>query len=96
MLAPLSALYSDRSGSYVWLYQEGFASTDETPGIKTYIQTGLSNDRYTAVSQGLREDQSVMVKNNADETTTQTNRFGMGNMPQAPGGISRPEGGFNP
>ena len=96
VLAPLSALYSDRSGSYVWLYQEGFASTDETPGIKTYIQTGLSNDRYTAVSQGLREDQSVMVKNNADEPTTQTNRFGMGNMPQAPGGISRPEGGFNP
>ena len=96
VLVPLSALFSDRNGSYVWLYQEGFASTNETPGIKTYIQTGLSNERYTAVSEGLSEGQSVMVKNSAAGTTTQTNRFGMGNMPQGPGSMKRPEGGFNP
>ncbi len=96
VLVPLSALYSDRNGSYVWLWQEGFASSDETPGIKTYIQTGLSNERYTAVAQGLSEGQSVMVKNSAAGTSTQTNRFGMGSMPQGPSGVGRPEGGFNP
>ena len=96
VLVPLSALFSDRKGSYVWLYQEGFAATDETPGIKTYIQTGLSNERYAAVAQGLSEGQSVMVKNSAAGTTTQTNRFPMVNIPNRQNRLSQPEGGFNP
>lgn len=61
LLIPLSALQSDRQGSYVWLYREGYEATREAPGVKTYVTTGLSDTDYAAVTSGLQAGEEVLV-----------------------------------
>ncbi|MHC1786070.1 MAG: efflux RND transporter periplasmic adaptor subunit [Christensenellales bacterium] len=97
VLVPLAALFTDRGGSYVWVYQEGFAGSNETPGVKTYVQTGLSDEDYAAVTGGLSAGQSVMVKNSAAQSTGTRNLplGGFGDMGTRPGNGAQPAGGPN-
>ena len=100
LLVPLAALQSDARGSYVWLYSLDFVATDEEPGVKTYVNTGLSNEDYAAVTGGLRAGDQVLVVRSAATTNTTDQQGGAGmQMPgselQMPGGMTdRPEGGF--
>ncbi|MBQ8081215.1 MAG: HlyD family efflux transporter periplasmic adaptor subunit [Clostridia bacterium] len=94
LLVPLVALQSDSLGSYVWKYEEGYQGTDEAPGVKTYVTTGLSNENYAAVTSGLSlGDQVLVVRSSAtavsaDASTGNGNAFGGAMMPTAgqPGG----------
>ncbi|MBP3673748.1 MAG: HlyD family efflux transporter periplasmic adaptor subunit [Oscillospiraceae bacterium] len=100
LLVPLAALQSDARGSYVWLYSPDFAATEEEPGVKTYVNTGLSNEDHAAVTGGLRAGDQVLVVRSAATTnnTDQQGGTGMqlpGSDMQIPGGMTdRPEGGF--
>lgn len=82
LLVPLTALQSDAQGSYVWLYSPDYVSTEEAPGIKTYVNTGLSNENFAAVTSGLRPGDRVLVVRNAATNDSTTNQGGM----QWPGG----------
>lgn len=93
LLVPLAALQSDARGSYVWLYSSDFVATEEEPGVKTYVNTGLSNEDYAAVTGGLRAGDQVLVMRSAATTNTTDQQGGAGMQP--PGGMmDRPEGGF--
>ena len=100
LLVPLAALQSDARGSYVWLYSSDFVATEEEPGVKTYVNTGLSNEDYAAVTGGLRAGDQVLVMRSAATTNTTDQQGGAGMQPpggelQMPGGMmDRPEGGF--
>ena len=93
LLVPLAALQSDARGSYVWLYSPDFVATEEEPGVKTYVNTGLSNEDYAAVTGGLRAGDQVLVVRSAATTNTTDQQGGAGM--QLPGSMTdRPEGGF--
>jgi HlyD family secretion protein len=65
LLIPLAAVQDDKEGSYVWKYDAAHVATDEEPGVKTYITTGLSNTDYAAVTRGLQLGDSVLVVRSA-------------------------------
>ena len=107
LLVPLAALQSDARGSYVWLYSPDFAATEEEPGVKTYVNTGLSNEDYAAVTGGFRAGDQVLAVRSAATTNNTDQQGGAGmQMPgsdmQMPGGdmqmpgsmTDRPEGGY--
>lgn len=87
LLVPLTALQSDAQGSYVWLYSASYQATDDAPGIKTYVTTGLSNEDYAAVTAGLSlGDQVLVVRSAASAVTTTTTQSGLGGMMDMGGG----------
>ncbi len=81
VLVPLAALMSDRGGNYVLLKGEG----SQSPGIKTYIDVGLSDANFAAVLEGLQENDVVLVR--GEQMPDQTRR----NVPSFmnPGGGQR-------
>lgn len=116
-LVPITALNSSINGQYVWLYDESKSSqtqgtqteTADTPGILTYVTTGLSDANYAQVVSGLSEgDQVLITRTAASSSATGENAFaggmdpsmfmGGGEMPSMPvGGFEGggfPSGGF--
>lgn len=89
LLLPLSALQSDRQGSYVWLYREGYEATAEAPGIKTYVETGLSDADFAVISSGLQSGDEVLVVRTALGGQTPGMGFAMPD-----GGMRMPGGGL--
>lgn len=72
-LVPIAAIYTDRNGDFVYLYSAE-PTTDGTPGVKTYITTGLSNDSYTEVRSGLSIGDVVMISRTASSSTSSSSR----------------------
>lgn len=75
LLVPLTALNSSRGQSYVWVKSAG-ASPDE-PGVRTTVETGLSDENYAQVLSGLNEGAVILITREADTSTTM-NFGGMG------------------
>lgn len=103
LLLPLAALQTDRQGSYVWLYREGYEGSAEAPGVKTYVETGLSDADFAAVTSGLQiGDEVLVVRSASGGSQNQGMGFGMpgamrmqqdGGFRQRPNGSPRQEGG---
>ncbi len=99
LLVPLTALQSDAGGSYVWLYSSSHQATDEAPGVKTYVTTGLSNEDYAAVTGGLSVgDEVLTVRSAATAATSTTESTGMGGVMNfgGDGTFAMPSGGSMP
>ena len=99
LLVPLTALNTSRGESYVWL-QSDSASGDE-PGVRTTVETGLSDENYAQVLSGLNEGDVVLITREASSSGTDSQSggfdfggmsFDMGSMPQ--GGGDMPSGSF--
>ena len=90
LLVPLTALNSSRGQSYVWL-KNGEGEGDE-PGVRRTVSTGLSDDTYVEITEGLDEGDVVLITREAasSETGTRMNFGGMMNMGSMP---SMPSGG---
>lgn len=100
LLVPLTALNASQGESYVWL-QSDSASGDE-PGVRTTVETGLSDENYAQVLSGLNEGDVVLITREASSSGTDSQSggfdfggmsFDMGSMPQ--GGGDMPSGGGN-
>lgn len=97
LLVPLTALNTSRGESYVWL-QSDDASGDE-PGVRTTVETGLSDENYAQVLSGLDEGDVVLITREASSSTDSRDggfdfggmSFDMGSMPS---GGDMPSGGF--
>lgn len=97
LLVPLTALNTSRGESYVWL-QSDDASGDE-PGVRTTVETGLSDENYAQVLSGLNEGDVVLITREASSSTDSRDggfdfgsmSFDMGSMPS---GGDMPSGGF--
>lgn len=98
LLVPLTALNTSRGESYVWL-QSDDASSDE-PGVRTTVETGLSDENYAQVLSGLDEGDVVLITREASSSSTDSRdggfdfggmSFDMGSMPS---GGDMPSGGF--
>ena len=102
LLLPLTALQSVNGESYVWLYTGELPTEDGAdPGIKTVVETGLSNDSYVEIKSGLTQTDQVVVVRTAASTDDQLGMMGgfggmNGEMPQMEipqdGNGGRPEG----
>lgn len=99
LLVPLTALNASRGESYVWL-QSDSASVDE-PGVRTTVETGLSDENYAQVLSGLNEGDVVLITREASSSGTDSQSggfdfggmsFDIGSMPQ--GGGDMPSGSF--
>ena len=96
LLVPLTALNSSRGQSYVWLKSES-AAADE-PGVRTLVETGLSDENYAQVISGLNEGDVILITREADDSSSSTMNFGTmnfggGSMPSMPSGGSIPGSG---
>ena len=98
LLVPLTALNTSRGESYVWL-QSDDASGDE-PGVRTTVETGLSDENYAQVLSGLNEGDVVLITREASSSGTDSQSggfdfggmsFDMGSMPSSG---DMPSGGF--
>lgn len=98
LLVPLTVLNTSRGESYVWL-QSDDASGDE-PGVRTTVETGLSDENYAQVLSGLDEGDVVLITREASSSSTDSRdggfdfggmSFDMGSMPS---GGDMPSGGF--
>lgn len=98
LLIPLIALQTDKNGSFVWLYQEQQGTEQQdNPGKKTYVKTGLSNEDYVSITEGLNENDTLLIFRSSNNSTTspansrQNNHdafLDMGGAPgQMPGGM---------
>ena len=96
LLVPLTALNSSRGQSYVWLKSEN-ASPDE-PGVRTLVETGLSDENYAQVLSGLNEGDVILITREADASSTGSGSFGGfgsgGGMMNFGGGMSFGGGGM--
>lgn len=86
LLVPIAALNTSRGKSYVWLKSD---DASEEPGVRTEVQTGLSDESYAEVTGGLSEGDVVLVTREASTTNTQSERGGGMEMP---GGMVMPNG----
>ena len=87
VLVPITALNTSRNGQYVWLYRESAAGGTQEPGIRTYVETGLSSETYAEVKSGLSEGDYVLVTRSAASDSLGGMMFmNMGDMPQMPVG----------
>ena len=102
LLVPLTALNASRGQSYVWVKNEN-ASGDE-PGVRTTVETDLSDENYAQVISGLNEGDVILITREADDSTTTMNFGGMGGggmmnfggvMPSMPSGGGNMGGGGN-
>lgn len=112
VLVPLAALMNDRQGNYVLLKDNTLAADADQTGIKTYVQVGLSDANYAAVTSGLQAGDVILMRANAMQTDSnqrpQMPDFGempdfsqmqppAGGMPGGgPGGNFQPGGGQRP
>jgi RND family efflux transporter MFP subunit len=97
LLVPNSAIKSDRRGQYVEivknynLEKKEFLTPLEIPQDlieKRYIKTGISNDEFTEVLDGLKESEVIIVRTLSQQTfknQQQTNPF----LPRLPFGQQR-------
>ena len=98
LLVPLTALNTSRGESYVWL-QSDDASGDE-PGVRTTVETGLSDENYAQVLSGLDEGDVVLITREASSSSTDSRDGGFGfggmsfDMGSMPSGGDMPSGGF--
>jgi HlyD family secretion protein len=93
VLVPLAALMNDRQGNYVLLKDNTLAADADQTGIKTYVQLGLSDANYAAVTSGLQAGDIILVRANAMQTdSNQRPRMPGG----GPGGNFQPGGGQRP
>lgn len=100
LLLPLTALNSSRGQSYVWLKSDDASSGE--PGVRTRVETGLSDETYAEVTSGLNEGDVILITREADENSSGSSSFGgMGGgmmnfggagMPSMPTGGDRPGG----
>ncbi len=94
LLVPIAALNASRGTSYVWL-KSAEAAEDE-PGVRTEVETGLSDENYAEVVSGLNEGDVVLITREASTSTSTSDSvmeggmmFDMGTMPSGgdvPGG----------
>lgn len=95
LLVPLTALNASRGQSYVWVKSEN-AAADE-PGVRTTVETGLSDESYAQVISGLNEGDVILITREASEdssTAMNFGGFGGGGMMNFGGGM--PSGGSMP
>jgi len=103
ILVPLTALNSSRGSSYVWLRSENAAEGE--PGVRTMVETGLSDENYAQVISGLNEGDVILITREADSSDTESRfgnfgggnmmnfgSFGGGGMPSMPSGGGMPGG----
>lgn len=103
ILVPLTALNASRGQSYVWLKSEDAA--DGEPGVRTMVETGLSDENYAQVISGLNEGDVILITREADSSDTESRfgnfgggnmmnfgSFGGGSMPSMPSGGGMPGG----
>ena len=94
LLVPLAALNASRGQSYVWVKSES-AAADE-PGVRTMVETGLSDENYAQVLSGLNEGDVILITRELDDTGFANRNFGGmggggmmnfggGSMPAMPG-----------
>lgn len=57
LLVPIAALNTSRGESYVWL--QSASAADGEPGVRTPVETGLSDENYAEVLSGLSEGDVV-------------------------------------
>ena len=106
LLVPITALNTSRGESYVWLKADGAA--DGEPGVRTTVETGLSDENFAEVLSGLNEGDVVLITREASTSDSRDSMGGMmmdmgggmpggafdGNMPSGmPSGGSMPAGG---
>jgi HlyD family secretion protein len=62
LMVPLAALQSRGAEQYVWVYTGQLpADPAEDPGKRTPVKTGLSNDTYAEVTNGLSANDKVVI-----------------------------------
>ena len=91
LLVPITALNTSRGESYVWLKSD--AAADGEPGVRTTVETGLSDENYAEVLSGLSEGDVVLITREAS-TSTDSRENGMGGMMMDFGG-GMPGGAFD-
>ena len=96
LLVPLTALNTSRGQSYVWLRSEQAAAGE--PGVRTKVETGLSNENYAQVVSGLNEGDVILITREASDDDSSRNasfgNMGGGGMMNFGGGMpSMPSGG---
>ena len=92
LLVPIAALNTSRGESYVWLKSDGAAEGE--PGVRTTVETGLSDENYAEVLSGLSEGDVVLITREASTSTTNSRENGMGGMMMDMGG-GMPGGSFD-
>ena len=92
LLVPIAALNTSRGESYVWLKSDSAA--DGEPGVRTTVETGLSDENYAEVLSGLSEGDVVLITREASTSTTDSRENGMGGMMMDMGG-GMPGGSFD-
>ena len=95
LLVPITALNTSRGESYVWLKSD--AAADGEPGVRTTVETGLSDENYAEVLSGLSEGDEVYVEVDENASADALNgllsgMFGSTEM-NAPGGRGDFSGG---
>lgn len=76
LLVPLTALNTSRGQSYVWV--KSAQSAEGEPGIRTAIQTGLSDENDAEVISGLNEGDVILITREANSSSYGTGFGGMG------------------
>ena len=92
LLVPIAALNTSRGESYVWL--QSASAADGEPGVRTPVETGLSDENYAEVLSGLSEGDVVLITREASTSTTDSRENGMGGMMMDMGG-GMPGGSFD-
>lgn len=91
LLLPITAISTSRGESYVWLKGEG--ATDGEPGVRTAVQTGLSDENNVEITGGLSEGDVVLITREAStEDSSSRQQMDVMNMGAMPSG-GMPEGG---
>ena len=92
LLVPITALNTSRGESYVWLKSD--AAADGEPGVRTTVETGLSDENYAEVLSGLSEGDVVLITREAS-TSTDSRENGMGGGMMMDFGGGMPGGAFD-
>lgn len=92
LLVPISAMNSSRNGSYVWVKSESQTGDSDEPGVRAYIETGLSDEDFAEVTSGLSEGDVVLITREAS-TSSNSGFGGMGAGMMMDMGGGMPAGG---
>lgn len=97
LLVPLTALNTSRGQSYVWVKSD--AAGGDEPGVRTVVETGLSDEDYAQVMSGLNEGDVILITREATDGKTVNYGGAGGGMMNFGGGsgmLSMPSGGSMP
>ncbi len=98
LLVPLTALNTSRGQSYVWVKSD--TAGDDEPGVRTVVETGLSDEDYAQVVSGLNEGDVILITREATDGKTVNFGGAGGGMMNFGGGSSgmpsMPSGGNMP